>query len=115
MVLTPPRSIIAISEVLKVWLPFVTVTSVLFAAYRSTKKSITTWANKLMNNHLDHIQKSLEKIDSAQQQQLDHLSVQSENLTAQTVLLNQIAIDLRPAPALTLRAPKKRGKITNRS
>jgi hypothetical protein len=99
-----------VSDFMKPWSPIIGAVSFIFMVYRSVQKKIGTWANSLLNNHMAHLQKSLENIDAAQKHQVDHLAVQSDNLQAQTILLQQIANDLRPT---TIIVPRKRGKYAS--
>lgn len=43
-------------EILKFWLPVVSAFSLVIKAYFSMKKSIGAWANRLLDNHLSHIE-----------------------------------------------------------
>lgn len=99
-----------VSEFMKPWSPIIGAVSFFFVVFRSVQKKISTWAGTLLNNHMAHLQKSLESIDAAQKDQVDHLDVQSQNLQAQTVLLQQIANDLRPT---TVIIPRKRMKYAS--
>jgi hypothetical protein len=58
---------------IKVWTPIISAGTFLYATYRSGKKSVTLWAHKLLDNHLDHAQKSLDRIEDTQRQQLEVL------------------------------------------
>ncbi len=51
--------------VLKFWLPIVTAGGFVVKAYLSAKKSIGTWANTLLDNHMSHIQEASEKSSAA--------------------------------------------------
>lgn len=100
-----------INNLLATWTPWLAVFGVASWMYKSASKKISTWANKLLNNHMEHLQGSLDRIDEAQKEQLDHLSVQTENLTAQTVLLQQIAQQLASDPRK--QGKSRSGKIKN--
>jgi hypothetical protein len=45
-------------EILRWWLPIITVITLVVKAYLSVKKSIGEWTNKLLDNHLAHIEKA---------------------------------------------------------
>lgn len=95
------------SDILKIWLPYVTAGTFLVGLYRSASKKINSWANKLMGNHMVHLQQSLDRLEIAQNQQLDHSSVQSDQLIAQTELLRQVVAELRtPAVPPAQKRPK---------
>lgn len=47
-------------EAVKFWLPLMTIGTLLVKAYLTTKKNIGGWAEKLLSNHLSHIQKATE-------------------------------------------------------
>lgn len=46
---------------LKFWLPIITAFTMVYKAYGSAKTGITAWADKLLNNHLSHIQSATEE------------------------------------------------------
>jgi hypothetical protein len=97
-----------ISDVLKPWTPILSVATVAFTLYRSAKKKVAVWANTLLHNHMTHMQASLERIESTQTEQVDQLSVQTENLQSQTQLLSQIADSLqKPAPRKTVKIKQR--------
>jgi hypothetical protein len=45
-------------ELIRWWLPIITVITLVVKAYLSVKKSIGEWTNKLLDNHLAHIEKA---------------------------------------------------------
>jgi hypothetical protein len=51
---------IAFYAALKFWLPMVTAFVLVIKAYRTLSSGVTTWADKLLNNHLSHIQTATE-------------------------------------------------------
>lgn len=48
-------------EVARVWVPFVSALTVIWRVFVSARKSVNAWADKLLDNHLEHIQQSLDK------------------------------------------------------
>lgn len=85
-----------LSDLFKPWAPIIAAGGFLYTVYHKARKGVSAWADKLLHNHMEHLQSSLDRIDSAQKQQVDHLCIQTEQLNQQTVLLGQIADDLRP-------------------
>lgn len=51
---------IALYAALKFWLPMVTAFILICKGYTSGVNKLTTWADKLLNNHLSHIQTATE-------------------------------------------------------
>jgi hypothetical protein len=49
---------------LKFWLPMGTAFGLVIKAYRSLTTGVTSWADKLLNNHLSHIQAATESTAS---------------------------------------------------
>lgn len=91
----------------KFWMPYVSAAGFLIGMYYKATRRVTTWANKLMGNHMVHLQQSLDRLEAAQTQQLDHSSVQSDQLIAQTELLRQVVSELRtPAVPPAQKRPK---------
>jgi hypothetical protein len=43
-------------EILKWWLPIITAFTLVIKGWSTVVKSVTEWAEKLLNNHLHHIQ-----------------------------------------------------------
>ncbi len=60
---------LAFYAALKYWLPLLTAFTFIFKAYKSAEKKIsvgfTQWANKLLDNHLSHIQTATEDTAAA--------------------------------------------------
>ena len=50
-----------IYEAAKYWLPLLSICTLVYRAYRKATRGITMWADKLMLNHLTHIQTATEK------------------------------------------------------
>ena len=67
-------------EIVKYWLPLITVFLLCTKAYFSGKKNIAEWANALLNNHVAHIQKAVEATANAQHEGNVRLSKLSEDL-----------------------------------
>lgn len=76
--MTGPEQLV--SDFLRSWMPWVTVGGLLWKAYAGAKTNVTEWANKLLDNHAEHAQASLARIE---QQGDEH-----------TVLLTKIANSL---------------------
>jgi hypothetical protein len=49
------------SEIFRVWVPFLSGVAVVWRVYKTGKSTIDAWADKLLDNHLHHIQLSLDK------------------------------------------------------
>jgi len=50
-----------IYDAVKYWLPVTTFFTVGYSAYRSVLAKVTIWGNKLLENHLKHIQSATEE------------------------------------------------------
>lgn len=50
---------------IRLWLPVATVGGLIIKAYFTTKNGITNWANKILDNHMAHIQDATEKASIA--------------------------------------------------
>lgn len=70
--MTGPQQLI--SDFLRSWMPWVTVGTLLWKTWSNAKTQIVTFANRLLDNHFQHLQKSLDSIDSAQQIQIQLLT-----------------------------------------
>ena len=110
--MTPETAITIFTSQAKIWMPVLGFISFLYGIYRSANKKVNAWANKLMGNHMVHLQQSLDRLEAAQNQQLDHSAVQSDQLIAQTELLRQVVYELR-TPAAIAPAPRKRANFAS--
>jgi len=67
---------------IKFWLPMVTAFGLIIKAYHSATTGITSWADKLLNNHLSHIQAATERtatlLEQAQREQKEYQAKDAE-------------------------------------
>lgn len=45
------------------WGPWITVTGFAWAIYKTFRKQVTAWADKLLDNHLFHLQLSMDSLE----------------------------------------------------
>jgi hypothetical protein len=62
------------TELLKQWLPWVTVGGIVWRVWAKAKSSATTWADTLLDNHAKHMQESLARIEVQGDQQIELLT-----------------------------------------
>jgi hypothetical protein len=62
-----------VTDLITHWLPWFTIAGVLWRGYFKAKGSVTEWADKLLDNHMDHFQGSLDRIEGQQSQQIELL------------------------------------------
>lgn len=62
-----------ISEVSRVWVPIIGTATVVYRVYASSKKTVTNFFDKLLDNHLAHVQGSLDALYILQKEQNDIL------------------------------------------
>lgn len=86
-----------IYEAAKYWLPLLSITTLVYRAYRKATRGITMWADKLMFNHLTHIQTATEKSATLLEEVRD-----DGKRTIELTL--QVARDLKDYQALTGKA-----------
>lgn len=67
-------------DILKFWLPIVSAFGLVIKAYTSTKVSVTTFAEKLLNNHLSGIEKATTSTEVETKKTNELLSGQSGKL-----------------------------------
>jgi len=72
------------TEFIKVWTPWIAAGGFVFSVYRQLRNRITEWAGKLLDNHLFHVQQSLENLEVSQ---TEMISTQKEQIE----LLKRIA------------------------
>lgn len=49
------------SQLVKDWLPWATIFGIAWRLYHTGKSSVNEWAEKLLSNHLFHLQLSLDR------------------------------------------------------
>jgi hypothetical protein len=59
----------AISEISRVWVPVIGTATVVYRVYSTSKKTITGFFDKLLDNHLSHVQASLDSLYILQKEQ----------------------------------------------
>jgi len=79
---------------LKYWIPLTTVCTMIYRAYRQASKSITDWADKLMSNHLTHIQAATERSAVLLEEVRDNQAVQLEKAIYTAESVQKVAVDL---------------------
>lgn len=67
-----PRSSVIISEI-HFWTPVVGTAVTIWKGYSFLKHNFISFADKLLDNHLSHLQASLDNIDAAQTEQIELL------------------------------------------
>jgi hypothetical protein len=78
---------------LKFWLPMVTAFGLIIKAYHSAAGGITSWADKLLNNHLSHIQAATEKTAALlEQSQKEQKAYQEKDALVQHDITTSLAI-----------------------
>jgi hypothetical protein len=61
------------TEFIKQWLPWVTVGTIVFRLGSKAKTRITVWMDSVLDNHLTHVQASLEKLEVHAEKQTELL------------------------------------------
>lgn len=79
---------LAIYAIIKFWLPIVTVLTLLVKAFNTIVGRVSEWANKLFDNHMNHIQDSVEKAAVAVVQLVE---CQKGYLDTQTKIVSEIS------------------------
>lgn len=65
-------------EIVRVWLPFLSALTIVWKVYKGAKDAVTAWANTLLDNHLNHVQQSLDSLCILQKEQNDWLKTIAE-------------------------------------
>lgn len=71
--MSDPKSLDFLVSEIHFWTPILGAFAAAWKAYSFTKNHVNEWADKLLNNHLAHVQDSLENIDRAQAEQIELL------------------------------------------
>jgi hypothetical protein len=74
-------------EFVKYWFPLITISLMIRKGWKSFKESIDAWADKMLNNHLTHIQ-------SATETTVQLLREMKEDRKATAVKVEAVRIDL---------------------
>ena len=78
---------------LKFWLPMVTAFGLIIRAYHSAAGGITSWADKLLNNHLSHIQAGTERTATLLEQSQRELKMyQKEDSAVQRNIVTALEV-----------------------
>jgi hypothetical protein len=73
-----------LQEFLKSWMPWITVGGLAIRVYTKLRERVTTWADTLLDNHLTHLQGSMDRLEAKTEA---NLTLQEK----QIVLLSRIA------------------------
>lgn len=65
--------VIALLDEIRYWATLIGAGVTVWKVYAFIKGHVNTWADTLLNNHLKHLQDSLDNIDQAQSQQIELL------------------------------------------
>jgi hypothetical protein len=70
---TPVTALSTILDLAKVWLPVVAIGTFAIRAYIRARNGVEGFFDKLLNNHLEHTQASLDRMETGQKQQTEIL------------------------------------------
>jgi hypothetical protein len=68
-------------EFLKTWMPWLTAGGFLIHVYTTLRSRVTDWADKLLDNHLAHLQDSMTSLETKTDKNLELQEKQIELLT----------------------------------
>lgn len=72
-----PKSSVILSEI-HFWTPVIGVGVTVWKVYSFCKNHVNQWADTLLNNHLAHVQESLDNLCAANAEQVEILKVIAE-------------------------------------
>lgn len=75
-----------IGGVLKTYTPWITVGTILWRTYAGAHKSVTAWADTLLDNHFKHLQAALDNIEGKTE---DNLILQRRQLEILTKIADK--------------------------